>query len=158
MANDVSPERRDTFFGLTKTGAARLFVLLSIIVLTALISYGGVRLAETHSQASATQEQVQQNKQVLAQQRQVLARLKKVIAQERRGLAYICSTTSVLDKLVVTARDQVKQNLDNGTYEKLLRQGVLTEANVESAQATVDAYGKAHVTLKHNRACRDLQR
>lgn len=77
-------------------------------------------------------------------------------AANRRAIIYICSTTKVLDRLVVTAADQVHGSLQNGTYKRLLKTGVVTQKNIDDARATLHQYRKAHVKLTSASACNDV--
>jgi hypothetical protein len=122
--------RKLTFFGLTKTGAARLFLLLSAIAVTFLIYFVVVRVGQTHQQAAAN---------------------KNAIARNERALSYICSTTSILDALVVQVRDQIDANFRNGTYARLH----LPKENIIEAHRTREQYEAANLKLKANGACRE---
>lgn len=77
-------------------------------------------------------------------------------AANRRAIVYICSTTTVLDSLVVTAADQIHGSLRNGTYKRLLKAGVITQENIDDAEATLHKYRKAHVKLANVSACAEV--
>lgn len=79
------------------------------------------------------------------------------INRNQQALAYICSTTSILDALVVQVRDQIDGNFENGTYEKLLRQGIYTSAAIEEAHTTRHRYQQAHLKLEANGACKTIK-
>lgn len=74
----------------------------------------------------------------------------------RRAILYICSTTTVLDDLVVAAGGQLAQNLRSGTYEKLERQGIITPSDVAIARQALRQYRLAHVKLANGSACNDI--
>lgn len=73
--------------------------------------------------------------------------------KQNAAIVYICSTTSVLDKLVVSAAAQIDTAFKDGQYERLLRQGIATRKNVDAARATLRQYRAAHAQLKHDQAC-----
>jgi len=76
------------------------------------------------------------------------------VRNNQKSITYICSTTSVLDNLVVAAAGQIEQNFKNGTYGKLERAGVLSDKNVAAAETTLEQYRAAHQKLQHTAACR----
>lgn len=75
------------------------------------------------------------------------------VSDNTKALNYICSTTSVLDSLVVAAGDQIQASFDNGTYERLRKQGVITTENIRAAHTTLEKYRDAHRLLRSNSAC-----
>lgn len=85
----------------------------------------------------------QTQKDILAQQA-ALARQQKAL---RAQVKFICSTTGVLDVIVVSAADQIAENFKNGTYDNLVKRGIANAANVRAAQTTLVAYRKAHTRL-----------
>lgn len=76
------------------------------------------------------------------------------IKQQQNAINYICSTTTVLDELVVSGANSIQENFDNGTYQKLERQGIISQANIEAAHALLNKYREADFKLKHNGVCR----
>lgn len=79
-----------------------------------------------------------------------------VAAANQRAIVYICSTTTVLDHLVVAASDQIDASFANGTYKKLEKSGILGEASIQAARNTLREYRKAHIKLTAASACRDV--
>lgn len=73
--------------------------------------------------------------------------------RQNAAIVYICSTTSVLDRLVVLAAAQINTAFADGQYARLLKQGIATKKNVAAARATLRQYRAAHVQLKHDQAC-----
>ena len=73
--------------------------------------------------------------------------------KQNAAIVYICSTTSVLDKLVVTAAAQIQTAFANGEYARLEKHGAFTQKNVDAARATLRQYRAAHLQLKHDQAC-----
>lgn len=73
--------------------------------------------------------------------------------KQSAAIVYICSTTSVLDKLVVSAAAQIDTAFKDGQYARLLKQGIATQKNVDAARATLRQYRAAHVQLTHDQAC-----
>lgn len=69
------------------------------------------------------------------------------VQQNRQTLNFICSTTHVLDLLVVQVRDQIDANFDNGTYKRLLDQGVITPDDVAQAHKSRNSYQDSHLQL-----------
>lgn len=134
-----------------KTDAAWA-VLAAVVVL----AFGGVAYAlssAADSRAKLAQSQntdharqaafVKTQKDILAQQA-ALARQQKAL---RAQVKFICSTTGVLDVIVVSAADQIEANFENGTYDNLVKRGIINAENVRAAQATLVAYRKAHTRL-----------
>lgn len=80
-------------------------------------------------------------------------KLDQAVADNAVALQFMCSTTRELDALVVQARDQIQASLDNGTYARLLKQGVITRENVRDAREVKDKYDKAHKRLRLPNAC-----
>lgn len=78
------------------------------------------------------------------------------LAETQKTLSYICSTTSVLDALATQARDQIQTAIDNGTYARLLKQGIVTRANIVEARRTKKNYQAAHLLLQANGSCAAL--
>lgn len=82
-------------------------------------------------------------------------------ARQRENLidqtTYLCSTTSVLDSLVVAASDQIQLNFDNGTYKRLRAQGTLTRANLRAARETLEQYRAAHLILSRTTPCKEVE-
>lgn len=81
----------------------------------------------------------------------------RLVVENRRALQYLCSTTTVLDDLVKTAAAQTQANIDNGVYDKLLKRGILTPANVANAHDTLDRYNDAHDKLQQKRPCNTVK-
>ena len=76
------------------------------------------------------------------------------IQANHRSIQYICSSNSVLNQLVVAAHDQIDKNFEDGTYDRLVKQGLLTRANVEAAVKTREKYQEAHIKLTNNGPCK----
>src|ERR1041385_1706767 len=77
-----------------------------------------------------------------------------LLSENHKTVKYLCSTTSTLDHLVVSAEKQLKVNFDNGTYARLLKSGLLTQENVKAAREAIAAYKASHIVLIHNKSCR----
>lgn len=75
------------------------------------------------------------------------------VAGHAETIGYICSTTTVLDSLVLAAAAQIQLNFENGTYARLVADGTLTAENVEAARETFRHYRAAHRLLSRNQAC-----
>lgn len=73
--------------------------------------------------------------------------LDKQVERNRQTLRFICSTTHVLDQLVVQVRDQIDANFKNGTYRRLLEQGVIKPDNIAEAHETRNRYQDSHMQL-----------
>lgn len=73
--------------------------------------------------------------------------------KQNAAIVYICSTTSVLDRLVVSAAAQIDTAFKDGQWARLQKQGIATQKNVDAARATLRQYRAAHVKLEHDQAC-----
>lgn len=73
--------------------------------------------------------------------------------KQNAAIVYICSTTSVLDRLVVSAAAQIDTAFADGEYARLLKNGIITKKNVKAARDTLRQYRASHERLKHDQAC-----
>ena len=76
--------------------------------------------------------------------------LKRVQDQADRNqdaIAFICTTTTALDALVLDAKGSIERSFSNGTYKKLVQQGILTKEDVRRARATKNLYDAQHKLL-----------
>jgi hypothetical protein len=73
--------------------------------------------------------------------------------QQTNQLAYICSTTLILDKIVVNQAQQIQENFTNGTYQRLLDKGIITQKNINDAATTLKSFTDAHNVLRNSSAC-----
>ena len=80
-------------------------------------------------------------------------KVNQVVVDTEDAVSFICSTTTVLDDLVVQARDQIQGSLDNGTYARLLKQGVITRENIRNAKLVKAKYEVAHRELRLPNGC-----
>lgn len=79
-----------------------------------------------------------------------------VAAANRRAIIYICSTTDVLDHLVVSASGEIDASFKDGTYKRLERNGILSTERIQAARHSLRQYRKAHVKLTKTSACSDV--
>ena len=72
-----------------------------------------------------------------------------------RQVTFLCSTTSILDKLVVDSARTNQTDLKNGTYTRLLKAGLITPEFIAQAKREVRIYNRAHRDLVggENGAC-----
>jgi hypothetical protein len=77
------------------------------------------------------------------------------VNENAKTLTYICNVSTVFDKVIVDAGNQIQKNFDNGTYDRLLRQGVITQENVDAARKTLASYRETHRVLIQNGACKN---
>ncbi len=73
-----------------------------------------------------------------------------------RAIAYICSTTGVLDDLVQAAGSQIAENLASGTYQKLEQRGIVSAIDIARARESLAQYHRADLKLKSNASCRSV--
>lgn len=128
-----------------------LFVAYALIAV-AFLSIARIQSSQGKVVTSILRIQAAQKKAVENQKKAADAQ-KRVVAANGRAIKYICSTTSVLDGLVLAAEGQISENFENGTYEKLRRSGVLSTSNVEAARVAQVQYERAHLKLADRHAC-----
>lgn len=80
------------------------------------------------------------------------------IHQNQRAIDYICSTTTVLDRLVNQQAKQIKTNFSNGTYDRLLKNGLITKNNIAQARKTLRNFEASHRKLVEKSACSEDRR
>lgn len=61
-------------------------------------------------------------------------------------VTFLCRTSGALALVLDSAANQIQTNFTNGTYSRLLKQGIITQDNVNNAQQTLDQY-RAEVAL-----------
>ena len=76
------------------------------------------------------------------------------LAENQKQLNFICATTQVLDELVVTTNASTKAALADGRYAQLVRQGFITQKELEQIRVQVVTFDLAHQELQNNGACR----
>jgi len=79
------------------------------------------------------------------------------VTENRKALVYICSTTSVLDNLVVEVAKSVRLNLNSGFYDQLIAQGVLPPDAKTQAKINLTKYDAAHDILSDTKPCQEIQ-
>lgn len=71
------------------------------------------------------------------------------------AIAFVCSTTGVLDTLVKSSIESSELSFANGAYERLVTQGVLTQEDVARAQTQLETFRAGHrVLAERNKRCR----
>lgn len=78
----------------------------------------------------------------------------ETIKRNKAAVQYICSTTGVLDQLVVAAANSIQSAIDGGVYDRFVRTGNLTEKDVDAAKKLLVNYKAAHVRLSDRTKCR----
>ena len=77
-----------------------------------------------------------------------LKRVEDTAAKNKEAIAFICTTTTALDALVLDAKGSIQRSFDNGTYDRLVRQGILTVEDVARAKQSLSIYNRQHFLLQ----------
>jgi hypothetical protein len=76
--------------------------------------------------------------------------------ENRKAIVYICSTTGVLDSLVVQVAQSLELNIKSGLYQTLVANGTLPPRAIKEAQENLIKYRQAHKVLSDTKPCTDL--
>ena len=76
----------------------------------------------------------------------------------KQAAAYNCNTSNVLKFITTQGYIQVHNDFKNGDYARLIKQGVLTQAEVNVARGDLKIYQSALRLLNENKACIELTR
>lgn len=125
----MSTEVKETFLGLTKFRALTIGLVVVIINFTLAVFAGYYASNKQGNKLDTNQN----------------------------ALAYICSTTQVIDQLVVTGRNELKLALKPGsTTQNLIKRGILPESENNEIRKDIAIYNRDDATLKANGACQSI--
>ena len=69
-------------------------------------------------------------------------------------LRYVCETTEALEVLVDSSIESSTRSFENGTYERLVKQNVLTQDDVDNAARQLETFKAQHdLLLERGRRC-----
>lgn len=69
-------------------------------------------------------------------------------------LEYVCETTTALDTLVKVSIDSTTRLFENGTYARLVKQGVLSQDEVDITAKQLETFREQHLLLlERGRRC-----
>lgn len=72
--------------------------------------------------------------------------LKDTAKDNEAAVAHLCGTSGSLASVLKSAADSIQTSLENGSYDRLVAQGILTQEDVNRAISTRDRYRET-VTL-----------
>jgi len=81
----------------------------------------------------------------------------KRTSENRAAIVYICSTTTVLDDLVVEVSKSLKANLESGFYDQLIANGTLPPGAKAQAKVNLQKYNEAHARLSDTKPCKKIE-